>query len=245
MLKYIIIFSILAIVGGAFYLLFRYPQGTIISLTKWQYRMLRKIKSEYLWGQKKAVPDSYDYFRRQAIALLDDELRSHQDILATGESRSQKASEIVEMLDYPHFIHHYFTDFSFFSGAIFHDMYQDYRTGVYNTKDYSAIEELRKKLPREISSSDKAFNHFMKFVDAGWFDIKTGHFKLDKKRNRHLYNIGVAVDMIGKWNGIKSPENVFAELWNVDPEKIKEWTRGSRTFGKDEAVKEVERIMMS
>lgn len=231
MAGYIISAIIVVFCGGMFFLLLKYPKSTFISyITKWQYRIMRRIRWEYYSRllekeeekEEKKKPDSYDYFYAQAIAIIRDDLKSHRDKLISGESRFQKAEEIIEMLNYPQFIHHFFTGFGVFSGEVFHNMYQDFRTGEYR-KDYSDVERLRKILPIEISSSPGAFNDFMKLVKQGWFDINSG--KYIQKDGRTKQQIGRAIYWVCHRNNIKSPAKVFAPFWGEDVDTVKGWCR--------------------
>ena len=216
-MKHLLLFFIIALIIVCFLLimitLVRDPHNTmIVYLFSWKYRILRRIRSEYLWGLRRTPPNDYQYFHQGAINLIEKEHVSHYD----------EAKDIICMLEAPQFIHYYFVDMGSFSGEVFHRMYTDFRTGVYCTRDYDLRTAMKKILPLEISTNEGAFNGFMKFVDAGWFDHE-GMFVLSDKRD-HQY-IGRAIYWICKRNGIPAPEKVFAPFWNVEASKIKDWKR--------------------
>ena len=246
MVGYIISAFIVLISGGLFFLLFKNPQGTFISyITKWEYRVLRRIRSEYLLGQKKKIPDSYDYFHNRAIAIIDMELKSHRDTLMSGESRFQKALEIIKMLNYPQFIQHFFTGPLGFTGKVFFSMYEDFRHGTYRTRDYISMEILKQAMPEPFKSeNDRAFSAFYKLAEAGWFDTKTGRYNIVP--GRYHYHIGRAIRMICKLNSIPAPEIIFSSFWGEDPKHVKDWLRGSRVDGENDIIdKDIERIIYS
>lgn len=208
----IIIVGFLAIVIT----MWRKPYNSAISyLFNWKYRILKRIRSDYLWGVRKTPPDDYQYFYQGAINLIEKEHISHLD----------EAKDIIHMLQAPQYIHYYFVDQGAFSGEVYHQMYTDYRSGVYCTRDYDTVVALKKKLPIEISTNERAFNDFMKFVDAGWFDKTTGMFILGNGRNHQ--HIGRAIYWICYRNGIKNPGRVFSPLWEKMPETIRGWIHPS------------------
>lgn len=185
--------------------------------------MLRRIRSEYVWGKKKTPSDSYDYFRNRADFLIHESMSSSTILVETIATRINQAKEVYKMLECEQYIEYYFTHYNSFTGEVFYSMYQDFRSGAYITKDYNKIYALKRKLPHAISSSPGAFNDFVKFVNAGWFDIETGKYILSD--GRQLQHIGRAAYWICNRNRIASPEKVFAPLWGVEVSKIKDWKR--------------------
>ena len=192
----------------------------------WEYRMLRKIRSQFLWGQKRNPPDSYDYFLCNAKSTLRESLLTQKPLVDSFESRARQAEEIASMLQKESFIRHFFSQFDSFSGAVYHCMRRDYRTGDYLKKDYSVEERLRKLLPAPIVANEKAFHDFMKLVYAGWFDKETGMYVLTQDRNRG--HIGRAIKLLCNRNGIPVPERVFSGLFHEKESTIKEWIRANK-----------------
>ena len=101
-------------------------------------------------------------------------------------------------------------------------------------KEYDPIRVLKGVLPDEISSSEGAFTEFIKFVDKGWFDPATAMYVLADGRNKKF--IGRAIYWICRRNGIPSPERVFAPLWRMKPETVKEWLRENNTKRIDQII---------
>ena len=105
-------------------------------------------------------------------------------------------------------------------------MMKDYRSGAYLSKAYSAFEALRKKMPPEIKSNEKAYDDFWKLVEAGWFDEKTGMYIL--RDGRQKQHIGRAIKIICARNNISSPQRVFSGLFKEKELTIKGWTENNR-----------------
>ena len=220
------IFAILILVVGMFYIIYlidKDPHNTVVKfIFSWQYRMLRKIKDMYIWGQQKTPPDSYSFFLSQAEAMLNESLSS-KPLVESMSTRFSQAKEIVEMLQKESYVKHYFTQDTSFSGMTYHRMRQDYRTGDYLKKDYSIEERLMKILPAPIVANEKAFRDYMKLVYAGWFNEETGMYVLAEGRKKK--HIGRAIKIICNRSRIPVPGRVFSELFNAREETIKEWTR--------------------
>ena len=175
----------------------------------------------YYWGQKNTPPNSYDFFLHQSASMLTDALNTQQPILDSKSSRLRQAEEIAEMLHRESYVKYYFTHYDFFSVIVYQRMRQDYRTGDYLKKDYSVEDKLKKILPSEIVSNEKAFCEFMKFVYAGWFDKETGLFL----EGRAKHKIGRAIYWICKRNNIPAPDKVFASFWKVEKDTVHDWCR--------------------
>lgn len=204
------------------YLMIKDPYNTVVMyLFSWQYRMLRKIRLTYKWGQQKTPPDSYSFFLAQANTALRDSLAS-KPIVESIATRQGQAAEIVDMLQMESYVKHYFTQFASFSGIVYHRMHEEYRTGDYITINYTIEEGLKKILPIKIASNEKAFYDFMKFVYAGWFNNETGLYILDGRTKHH---IGRAIYWICKRNSISSPEKVFSSFWGTEEKTVADWCR--------------------
>ena len=214
-----------------FLLLLFDPWNTVVQyVANWKFRKLCEIRGLYLHGLHKDPPDCYAYFHEQAINCFYADLPYNQ----------QDVGDLVRMVDYEQYIHHYFTAFPSFSGHVYHSMWEDYRTGDYCRKDYASIEILKKNLPIEIASSPSAFADFTKFVDAGWFDNQTGMFILSDGRQKQ--HIGRSIYWICKRNSISKPERVFAETFGCEAKTIKEWLR----LNKNETItKQIDRTVFA
>ncbi len=215
--SHIIVIAIVLIAVVLMVLMLFSPHNTIVRyLFSWKYRMMLRLRDDYLWGIKKNPPDDYQYFIDSAISTISKESISHLS----------EARELIRMIEVERFVHHYFVEIGRFDGKVFYQMNEDFRSGRYRSFNYSCLAILEKNLPKEIVSNVKAFNDFIKFVDAGWFEKDSGMFIIDGKRN-HQY-IGRAIYWICKRNGIAAPEKVFGPLWNVDESKILDWKRKNK-----------------
>lgn len=214
-MKYIIIVLIVAAFITLFVFMLKNPQSSFIKwLVSWKYRQLRELRGEYVWGLQKDPPDSYEYFRNQAVHKL----------ASKGAAHVRECDELCEMLSFPDYIHYYLYRKEF-SGKVYCQMEDDYRTGLFRTRNYQAINPLRECLPLAISTNEDAFNDFLKFVEAGWFNAETGMFILDKKEGRKKQHIGRAIYWICKRNGIAAPGRVFAPLFNMNTNTVCGWYR--------------------
>lgn len=202
---------------------------TLVLIFDWKYRLLLHIRREYLYGLKSDPPTGYDFFYSRAMDFINNETNIKKPLIVR--------QDIANMLAYEGYIFHYFVECDEFTVPVYRRMWNDYRSGVYATKDYTSQEKLRKILPPEISTNEGAFIDFMKFVEEGWFDASTGMFLLGEKRitedgtqvskpgPRNYQYIGRAIYRICTRNRIPSPEKVFSSLWNIPAKTIKEWLR--------------------
>lgn len=235
---------IILLYGGWLYSTIKYHDSSFVTYVyHWDYRVLRRLRQRYIWSMGKTPPDSYETFYNDSINYIANYLEEHHGFIESQRDRVYKAENLIRMLSVQQYIHYYFTEYERFTGKVYYMMFKDFRSGEYNQRDYSARAALRKILPSAIKYSDRAFNSFMKFVDAGWFDKTTGKYILHEGRAR--YHIGRAIRMICMMNDISSPEKVFAELWCEEPSRIKDWLRGDRQLGNDKIDAEVESILNS
>lgn len=242
-MEYIVSFVVALIVLGCFYVTIKYHNSSFVTFVyHWEYRVLRQLRSNYLWGLKRTPPDSYDYFYNNAINYIDGYIAEHKGITETQHERLGKALDLVRMLDAQQYIHYYFDEDKAFTGAVFYEMWKDFRSGEYLTKDYFAYEALRKKMPPEIKLNEKAYDDFWKLVEAGWFDEITGMYIL--RDGRQKQHIGRAIKLICNRNNISSPQRVFSGLFKEKEQTIKGWTENNRnneeiTNSIDSQVKEL------
>lgn len=240
----VIIIFIILLVGGWAYCTIKYHESSFVTYVyHWDYRVLLRLRQRYNLGIKKTPPDSFETFYNNSIYYIEEYIEEHHGFVETQRERVNKAKDLARMLSVQQYIHHYFTDYESFSRTVYNMMLTDFRSGEYNQRDYSYRAALRKILPSAIQSSDRAFNSFIKFVDAGWFDKTNGMYIPGNGRTR--YKIGRAIRMICLTNNISSPEKVFAELWGEDSSRIKDWLRGDRQLGNQQIDSEVERILDS
>ena len=222
----------------------------------WDYRVLRNLRDMYCRGLHRTPPDSYDFFKTEAIGFINKYLSEHKALVESPHERITKAQKIADMLESQQYIHYYFNEDKAFTRGIYDEMLRDYRSGQYLTKDYFAFEALRKKMPIEIASNEKAFHDFWKFVQAGWFDETTGMYcNIDNNGKKINHNqIGRAIVLICQRNRIATPSKVFAPLWaepkdeeNIEKmrDKIRGWYRPDQIKDADQLDKIVLGILNS
>lgn len=198
---------IILLLGAALGIIYvcRYPFSTLsLIMIDRRYRILKNLRRLYLQGIRREPPNSYQNFHIQAI-----------------ERVGTYDSHLLKMLEKESFIVYYFTKFKDFSGEVYHSMWEDYRTGSYLTRDCSLLEHMKKILPAKIASSPRAVLEFSKIAEAGWFDKETGMYNEQHQKQ----DIGRAIYLICKRNGISSPQKIFADFWGVKESKVKDWMR--------------------
>lgn len=225
----LLIFFILTVLALFGYLVFIFhyntkdPFNTTYKyLMDWRFRKLKRLRGVYIQSLRNDPPTGYDFYKKSAERWLNKENENGK--------HNEDVQDICEMLSYPIFIDYYFDMQKEFSGILYHQMMEDYRSCVYSSQDYASISALREKLPKELSTNEGAFNDFIKFVNAGWFDKKTGMYIIGKdKPAKNCQYIGRAFYKICKRNNlaIGRMEKVFALLWNTEDSKIKGWHRNN------------------
>lgn len=108
-------------------------------------------------------------------------------------------------------------------------MWSDMESGKWQNNIYDSETRLKQTLPVEISSNSEAFQDFMKFVAAEWFDAITGMYteKVGKDYSAS------ALYRIGQKNHIPRIENIIAHVWNENPDTIRSRWRRDKKDPKD------------
>lgn len=251
-LVFISIFIFLVFAGWLYVTVKYYDSSFVTYVYHWDYRVLCTVCDMYRRGLQRPSPDSYDYFRTEAIGYISKYLIEHKSFIESQNERIIKAQEIVYMLNCEPYIRYYFNKDKSFTGLIYREMWRDYRTGEYISKDYFAYDALRKKMPAEIRSNEKAFNEFWKLVQEVWFDETTGMYcEVDKQGNKINHNqIGRAIYLICQRNGIGAASKVFAPLWAAttdegDIEKMEKKIRGWYRADQIKNVEQVDKIVLN
>ena len=223
MALFISIFLIL-LFGGWLYSTIKYHDSSFVTYVyNWDYRVLRRLRQRYNWSMGKTPPDSYETFYNDSINYIANYLEEHHGFTESQRDRVYKAENLVRMLSIQQYIEHYFTEYERFTGSVYYMMIKDFRSGEYNQRDYSSEVALRKILPVQIRSSEKAFKLFLKFVDAGWFDKNNGMYIIGNGIEKQ--HIGRAIYWICKKSDISSPEKVFSSFWNEKESTVTDWCR--------------------
>lgn len=205
-----IILIVVALIAGIV-CLFIDPHNSIFTFAmSWEYRALLELRMWYLDGKRRNPPTSYDFFLSRVEQYVNSKNRPYTE-----------RQDICNMLSREEFVNYYFSEKFPLSGKLYHQMFQDYRSGDYLTKNYDADSELKRNLPSEISLIEDAFADFKKFVDEGWFDNRTGipTGKVDKQ------HCGRAIYWICKRNGIPNPAKLFAPVWGEKESTVHERIR--------------------
>lgn len=220
----VIIIFIILLFGGGLYCTIKYHDSSFVTYVyNWDYRVLCRLRQRYNWSMGKTPPDSYETFYNDSKNYIVKYLEEHHGFTESQRDRVYKAENLVRMLSVQQYIHYYFTEYERFTGKVYYMMFKDFRSGEYNQRDYSSEVALRKILPVQIRSSDKAFKLFLKFVDAGWFDKNNGKYIIGNEIEKQ--HIGRAIYWICKRSGIPSPEKVFAPFWGEKVLTVAGWCR--------------------
>ena len=97
-------------------------------LMDWCFRKLKKLRDCYIESQQQDSPTSYDFYRDNAEQWLAKEN-------ADGK-HDKEVQDICKMLSKPLYMCYFFDPEKDFSGSLFHEMWNDYRSGDYMTKAY-------------------------------------------------------------------------------------------------------------
>lgn len=201
-----------------FYRLYKNPNDTLIKyLFDWRYRALREYRQWYLQGQSHTPPDSFEFWYNSVVNDLD-----------TGEHAKRPLYEreaLCEMLRREEYVSYYFQKWETFEGKLYEAMWNDYRSGLYLSRDYDNIAALKKKLPVEISSHPRACSDYIKLVEANLLDATTGLLIEGVQKQM----IGRALDIIVRENlPAKSPAKIFAPFFGISEDNFREWTRNNK-----------------
>ena len=212
----------------------RHPKDTVTRYAfDWTYRALLAYRRWFLDGQKRTPPSSFEFWYN----CVSDDLNS-----GSRAKRSQhERKELCNMLLREEYVKYYFQDDKKFDGEAYWEMWNDFRSGLYLTRDYDSTSALKKILPIEISAHPGALSDYMKLVEAGLFDSRTGQPMEGVQKQR----IGRALSIIVQRNNLsKSPAKIFAPFLNISEETFREWARTNKnneqiTSDIDKEIKEI------
>ena len=180
-----------------------------------KYRMMVKIRECYLKGLKAQPQDSEDYFMRKATKIINDYKPVFGPIEIKADLRFHKET-VTNMLSRKEYYQYYFTQ-GRSNLQWFHQMYEDYRSGVYATYPYDRESKLEAVLPEPIKKNKTLVSDITKFIDAGWLD-ENGRPVPGAKKEQQL---ALAASMMCDHAGVKKYSELFGSYWEIKPSTMR------------------------
>ena len=202
-----------------------------------KYRMMVRIRSCYLKGQKSQPRDSEEYFQRKAAKIIND-YKSIFGPLERKEDLSFHKETVTKMLSRKEYYQYYFTK-GRSNLQWFRRMYEDYRSGVYETYPYDQESHLKSVLPGQISKNKTLVRDISKFIAAGWLD--ENGLPLPEIRKQQL---ALAASIICEHAGVRNYHELFGSYWGINPSTMRSNKRNAleNIDGGDLQI-EIERIL--
>ena len=210
----IIAYSLLAVLAvWAAYWFFKDPGHFLLLDNK--YRMMVRIRKCYLKGQKAQPQDSEDYFLRKATKIINDYRPVFGPIEIKADLQFHKET-VANMLSRREYYQYYFTQ-GRSNLQWFHQMYEDYRSGVYATYPYDRESKLEAVLPEPIKKNKTLVSDITKFIDAGWLD-ENGRPVPGAKKEQQL---ALAASMMCDHAGVNKYSELFGSYWEIKPSTMR------------------------
>ncbi len=197
----IIAYSLLAALAvWAAYWFFKDPGHFLLLDNK--YRMMVRIRECYLKGQKAQPQDSEGYFLVFGPIEIKADLRFHKET-------------VTNMLSRKEYYQYYFTQ-GRSNLQWFHQMYEDYRSGDYETYPYGRANQLRAVLPERMPANKTLIDGLLKLIDVGWLD-ETGK-PMPEIRKQQL---SLAASILCDYAGVKNYDDLFGSFWGIKPSTMR------------------------
>ena len=180
-----------------------------------KYRMMVKIRDCYLKGLKAQPQDSEEYFMRKATKIINDYKPVFGPIEIKADLRFHKET-VTNMLSRREYYQYYFTQ-GRSNLQWFHQMYEDYRSGVYATYPYDRESKLEAVLPEPIKKNKTLVSDITKFIDAGWLD-ENGRPVPGAKKEQQL---ALAASMMCDHAGVNKYSELFGSYWEIKPSTMR------------------------
>lgn len=210
----IIAYSLLAVLAvWAAYWFFKDPGHFLLLDNK--YRIMVRIRDCYLKGQKAQPQDSEGYFLRKATKIINDYKPVFGPIEIKADLQFHKET-VANMLSRREYYQYYFTQ-GRSNLQWFHQMYEDYRFGVYATYPYDRESKLEAVLPEPIKKNKTLVSDITKFIDAGWLD-ENGRPVPGAKKEQQL---ALAASMMCDHAGVKKYSELFGSYWGIKPSTMR------------------------
>lgn len=210
----IIVYSLSAVLLVWFvYWAFKNPDHFLLLDNK--YRMMAKIRACYLKGLKAQPQDSEEYFQRKAAKIIND----YKSILGPLERREDlqfHKETVTKMLSRKEYYHFYFIHGKF-NLSWFRQMYEDYRTGIFEVYPYDQESKLEAVLPEAIKKNKTLVNDITKFIEAGWLDENGKPIPGVKKEQQ----LALAASMMCDHAGVGKYYEQFGSYWGIKPSTMR------------------------
>ena len=210
----VIVYSLSAVLLVWFvYWAFKNPDHFLLLDNK--YRMMVKIRACYLKGLKAQPQDSEEYFQRKAAKIISD----YNSLLGPMERREDlqfHKETVTKMLSRKEYYHYYFIHGKF-NLQWFRQMYEDYRTGIFEVYPYDQESKLDAVLPKEIKKNRTLVSDITKFIEAGWLDEKGRPIPGVKKEQQ----LALAASMMCDQAGVKKYYDLFGPFWGINPSTMR------------------------
>ena len=209
----IIAYSLLAALAvWAAYWFFKDPGHFLLLDNK--YRMMVRIRECYLKGQKAQPQDSEEYFQRKAAKIIEDYKSIFGPLERKEDLRFHKET-ISKMLSRKEYYQYYFT-LGRSNLQWFRQMYEDYRSGDYETYPYGRANQLRAVLPERMPANKTLIDGLLKLIDVGWLD-ETGK-PMPEIRKQQL---SLAASILCDYAGVKNYDDLFGSFWGIKPSTMR------------------------
>lgn len=209
----IIAYSLLAALAvWAAYWFFKDPGHFLLLDNK--YRMMVKIRECYLKGQKAQPQDSEGYFLRKATKIINDYKPVFGPIEIKADLRFHKET-VTNMLSRKEYYQYYFTQ-GRSNLQWFHQMYEDYRSGEYETYPYGRANQLRAVFPERMPANKMLIDGLLKLIDAGWLDETGKPMPVIKKQQ-----LSLAASILCDHAEVKNYDDLFGSYWGIKPSTMR------------------------
>ena len=179
-----------------------------------KYRMMVKIRDCYLKGKKAQPQDSEEYFQRKATKIINDYKPVFGPIEVKTDLKFHKET-VAKMLSRKEYYEYYFSQ-NRFRLQLFHQMYDDYRSGISETFPYNQESKLFSILPEVISRNKTLVNDISRFIEAGWLDENGMPMP-----NMQTQRLALAAYTMCDHAGVKRYDAIFGSYWKIKPETMR------------------------
>jgi len=180
-----------------------------------KYRMMVKIRDSYLKGQNAQPQDSEEFFRRKAAKIIN-EYKSIFGLMDRTKDIQFQKETVTKMLSRKEYYHYYFTR-ERFNLQWFHQMYEDYRSGIYETYPYNQESRLSSLLPKGALRNKTLIDGIAKLVEVGWLDENGRPIPGVKKEQQ----LALAASTLCDHAGLKRYDILFGEYWRIDASTLR------------------------
>lgn len=180
-----------------------------------KYRMMSKIRACYLNGLKAQPQDSEEYFLRKATKIISD-YKSLLGPMERLEDLQFHKETVTKMLSRKEYYHYYFIHGKF-SLQWFRQMYEDYRSGIFEIYPYDQESKLDAILPKEIKKNRTLVSDISKFIDAGWLDENGRPIPRVKKEQQ----LALAASIMCDHAGVSKYDEIFGSYWGTKPSTMR------------------------